>query len=144
VLNSQFLICLLQELFCNRPGREASGLRHLRRATERGHAAPAYMVGMLTLHHARSPPGGTERALERLDCSSAGAWTRRRAASVRREAVSVVRNAASVEDGRASHALLESSVVRQGGGGGGQGRPVKLRGPVQKVAKNINNINIDR
>ncbi|AQK68158.1 uncharacterized protein [Zea mays] len=59
------------ELFCNRPGREASGLR---RATERGHAAAAYMVEMLTLHHAHSPPGGTERALQRLDyCSSAGA-----------------------------------------------------------------------
>lgn len=80
-------------MFCNRR-RKASGLRHLRHATEYGHAAAAYMIGMITLHQSGSP-GSTEQALERLDWLSAPASTsprtRRRVASVRREAVSVMR-----------------------------------------------------
>ncbi|WVZ77995.1 hypothetical protein U9M48_025777 [Paspalum notatum var. saurae] len=91
--NAEASYILGLEEFCNRR-RKASGLRHLRRAMEHGHAAAAYMIGMITLHHPRSP-GGTERALERLDwfCApaSAGPRTRRRIASVRREAASVVR-----------------------------------------------------
>lgn len=81
------------ELFCN-GRRKASGLRHLRRAMDHGHAAAAYMVGMITLRRPRSP-GGTERALEHLDrfcaSASAGGKTQRGIASVRREAASVMR-----------------------------------------------------
>ncbi|XP_025811307.1 uncharacterized protein LOC112889036 isoform X2 [Panicum hallii] len=83
------------EEFCNR--RKASGLRHLLHAMEHGHAAAAYMMGMITLHDSLRSPGGAEQALERLDCfssapaSSGPSRTRRRMASVRREAVSVMR-----------------------------------------------------
>ncbi|CAL5060459.1 unnamed protein product [Urochloa decumbens] len=82
------------EEFCNRR-RKAIGLWHLRRAMEHGHAAAAYMIGIITLHDSLRSPGGAEQELERLDwfCApiSAGPRTRRRMASVRREAVSVMR-----------------------------------------------------
>ncbi|KAL6888550.1 hypothetical protein ACP4OV_009576 [Aristida adscensionis] len=83
------------EEFCNRR-RKASGLRHLRRAMEHGHAAAGYMIGMIALHDSRSP-GGAEQVLERLETLSAPAAsgghprTRRRMGSIRREAVSVMR-----------------------------------------------------
>ncbi|CAN6247288.1 unnamed protein product [Urochloa humidicola] len=84
------------EEFCNRR-RKAIGLWHLRHAMEHGHAAAAYMIGMITLHESLRSPGGAEQALERLELDwflasgSAGPSTRRRMASARREAVSVMR-----------------------------------------------------
>ncbi|KAF8685928.1 hypothetical protein HU200_043849 [Digitaria exilis] len=82
------------EEFCNRR-RKATGLWHLCRAMEHGHAAAAYMIGMITMHDSLCSPAVAEQALERLDwlspSASAGPQTRRRMASVRREAVSVMR-----------------------------------------------------
>ncbi|KAL6629204.1 hypothetical protein ACP70R_028969 [Stipagrostis hirtigluma subsp. patula] len=82
------------EEFCNRR-RKAIGLRHLRRAMEDGHAAAAYMIGMIILHDSCSRRG-IEQVLERLEGLSASASTghprtRRRIAAVRREAASVMR-----------------------------------------------------
>nr|CAB3494517.1 unnamed protein product [Digitaria exilis] len=83
------------EEFRNRR-RKASGLWYVCCAMEHGHAAAAYMIGTITLHDSlRSPDGGVEQALERLDwlspSASAGPRTRRRMASVRGDAVSVMR-----------------------------------------------------
>ncbi|KAF8723013.1 hypothetical protein HU200_022159 [Digitaria exilis] len=89
------------EEFRNRR-RKASGLWYVCCAMEHGHAAAAYMIGTITLHDSlRSPDGGVEQALERLDWLSP-------MASVRGDAVSVMRMLTMPPDG------LRGSVVRQG------------------------------
>uniref|UniRef100_A0ACD5ZAZ0 Uncharacterized protein n=1 Tax=Avena sativa TaxID=4498 RepID=A0ACD5ZAZ0_AVESA len=81
------------EEICNRR-RKASGLRHLRRAMEHGHAAAAYTIGMIMLRDSYDLEG-IEQAMGYLEgggsALSAPRTTRAKIASVRREAASVMR-----------------------------------------------------
>lgn len=79
------------EEICNRR-RKASGLRHLRRAMEHGHAVAAYTIGMIMLRDSLDLKG-IEQAMGYLELEggSVPAAPRGKIASVRREAVSVMR-----------------------------------------------------